>query len=216
MEFPWKDPTTFAPCCCNSGLTSRLIIGCPPGLTADPAQQPVTVSVTKVRSIQSIFAQPELKTTVAAMSSWAVNFIHVRRGLCVGQECLPVQRSGGTGRAAIWWVDSLSPPFRAGASLADLKDGWIACGLGPPAKRDLMPGCPHPPPPRLPGVEPTRRLGPGRQAPYRPMRSHWSRISLLAPCASSIAALASAGFICSLTGPRASPVPPAQRSGLKY
>jgi hypothetical protein len=71
-------PLTFGPCCYNSSLASPPL----PVLSCDmaPRQTPDTSTVTSVRSIQSVLAQPIPTRSVAAMRTTAKVFIHYRGG----------------------------------------------------------------------------------------------------------------------------------------
>jgi hypothetical protein len=63
--FTRTDPLTFEPSCSKSNRRVKLWFPCP----AEPYQAPVTSTVTSVRSIQSVLAQPEPPKTKAVATS---------------------------------------------------------------------------------------------------------------------------------------------------
>src|SRR5215813_2101380 len=73
------NPLTFDPCCSSSNESSGEPLAVA-ALATLPYQVPVTSTVTRVLSIQSFCAQPELNRTVAAISTQVMIFMRYAGG----------------------------------------------------------------------------------------------------------------------------------------
>jgi hypothetical protein len=72
-------PVTFDPCCCSSNeLSAKLEEGVPGFPVAIAFQTPVTSTVTSVRSIQSVDAQPKPNASAPAMNIRVIVLILIR------------------------------------------------------------------------------------------------------------------------------------------
>jgi hypothetical protein len=105
----WTNPLTTEPCWSSSSL--KVPLGT--GALANPSQVPVMSTVTSVRSIQSVDAQPELQTSAAAMSSRGMTLMSsARRPPARGVGSVRADRAGCTASPCRQWPPPLWPSLR--------------------------------------------------------------------------------------------------------